>query len=131
MPQGYFFSTSEGKCAPGKKSLRFHYIGIQAKYSVALFSDGDLLPVVQNTQELLHHRLPHAYILCLQTQIHPSLIKNVQYYCPSGSSGKKMRAFTNLNDNQRLNTANIHKQEFTRSSTVPRTCNYRCLKRCL
>lgn len=45
-----------------------------------------------------------------------------------------MRAFTNINDNQWLREAKRHKPSSsprTSRSTVPRTCNYRCLKRCL
>lgn len=133
-PRGcIFFSTSGSKCVPGKESRRFHYVGIWAKILLSPWiSDWDLPPVVQNTHELLHHRLPCVFILPLQTQTHPSLTKNTQYYCPSRSAGKEMMASTNTNDNQWLCEAKRHKRSSspcTRSSTDSRICNFRCLKK--
>lgn len=51
--KGFFFSTSDGKCAPGKKSLRIHYIGIQAKILLS--------PCFQTEISCLWCRTPKSY----------------------------------------------------------------------
>lgn len=84
--------------------------------------------MVKNTHKLLLCRLPRLFI---QTQAHPSLTKNTQYYCPSRTVGKEMMASTNINANQWLCEAKRHKRSSsprTSSSTAPRICNYRRLK---